>query len=303
MAFKSLFIGVDRYESPLISNLSCSVRDAQALHGLFGDAFGVAESTLLVNEEARRATILRVLQDLQLCGPDDVVVLFFSGHGSDSHHLITHDADPLRLDETAIHLDSLTDLFARIPAKNVLLLLDCCFAGGAGAKVFHAPITAKSPPSAAALLDKISGSGRVIFTAATAEQEAIEDRRRGHGLFTFFIIEALRGAPEVVRGADVPLLSLFEFVTRSVVQAAQHIRHKQEPTLKGAIEGDLTLPVLMKPSTGATSRQSRSSPPPCGFAWSRHYGSRVARTRLSVLTSPAPWPSKESAWCSRRRAR
>jgi hypothetical protein len=53
MAFKSLFIGVDRYESPLVSNLSCSVRDAQALHGLFGDAFGVAESTLLANEEAR----------------------------------------------------------------------------------------------------------------------------------------------------------------------------------------------------------------------------------------------------------
>jgi len=74
-------------------------------------------------------------------------VISISGHGSDSHHLITHDADPLRLNETAIHLDSLTDLFARIPAKNVLLLLNCCFAGRAGAKVFHAPIAAKSPAS------------------------------------------------------------------------------------------------------------------------------------------------------------
>jgi helicase len=244
MAFKSLFIGIDRYESPLISNLSCSVRDAQALHGLLGDAFSATESTLLVNEAATRAAILVALQDLQRSAPGDVVMISFSGHGSDSHHLITYDADPLRLDETAIHLDALTDLFARIPARNVLLLLDCCFAGGAGAKVFHAPIATKSPASASALLDKISGSGRVIFTAATAEQEAIEDRRRGHGLFTFFILEALRGAPEVIRGAYVPLLSLFEFVTRSVVQAARQIRHEQEPTLKGAIQGDLTLPVL-----------------------------------------------------------
>jgi helicase len=244
MALKSLFIGVDRYESPLISNLSCSVRDAQALHGLLGDSFGAAESTLLSNEEATRTAILAALLDLQRASPEDVVVISFSGHGSDSHHLITHDADPLRLDETAIHLDSLTDLFARIPAKNVLLLLDCCFAGGAGAKVFHAPIAAKSPASAAAMLDKISGRGRIIFTAATAEQEAIEDRRRGHGLFTFFVIEALRGAPEVVRGAQVPLLALFDFVTRSVVQAARQIRHEQEPTLKGAIEGNLALPVL-----------------------------------------------------------
>jgi hypothetical protein len=244
VAFKSLFIGVDRYESSLISNLSCSVRDAQALHGLLGDAFGAAESTLLVNDDATRSAILDALQNLQRATPDDVVVISFSGHGSDSHHLITYDADPLHLDETAIHLDALTDLFARSPAKNILLLLDCCFAGGAGAKVFHAPIAAKSPASAAALLDKISGSGRVIFTAATAEQEAIEDHRRGHGLFTFFVVEALRGAPEVVRGGHVPLLSLFEFVTRSVVQAARQIRHEQEPTLKGAIEGDLTMPVL-----------------------------------------------------------
>jgi helicase len=244
MAFKSLFIGVDRYESPLISNLSCSVRDAQALHGLLGDAFGAAESTLLANEQATKAAILAALHALQRATPDDVVVISFSGHGSDSHHLITYDADPLRLDETAIHLDSLTDLFASIPAKNVLLLLDCCFAGGAGAKVFHAPVATKSPASAAALLDKISGRGRVIFTAATAEQEAIEDRRRGHGLFTFFVIEALRGAPEVVRGATVPLLALFDFVTRSVVQAARQIRHEQEPTFKGAIEGELALPVL-----------------------------------------------------------
>jgi len=244
MAFKSVFIGVDQYESPLISNLSCSVRDAKALHGLLGDTFGSTESTLLANEGATQAAILSALEDLQRSAPDDIVVIYFSGHGSDSHHLITYDADPLRLDETAIHLDALTDLFARIPAKNVLLLLDCCFAGGAGAKVFHSPIAAKSPAAASALLDKISGSGRVIFTAATAEQEAIEDRRRGHGLFTFFIIEALRGAPEVVRGARIPLLSLFEFVTRSVVQAARQIRHEQEPTLKGTIVGDLTLPIL-----------------------------------------------------------
>jgi replicative superfamily II helicase len=184
------------------------------------------------------------MRELERSAPDDVVVVAFSGHGSDSHHLIAYDADPRQLDHTAIHLDELTDLFARIPSKNVLLLLDCCFAGGAGAKVFHSPIATKSPASAAALIEKISGKGRLIFTAATAEQEAIEDRRRGHGLFTFFVIEALRGAPEVLTVGGIPLLLLFGFVTRSVVQAARQMRHKQEPTLKGAIEGDLVFPVL-----------------------------------------------------------
>jgi helicase len=32
MAFKGLFIGIDRYDSPEINWLSCANRDAKALH-------------------------------------------------------------------------------------------------------------------------------------------------------------------------------------------------------------------------------------------------------------------------------
>jgi len=50
MALKSLLIGVDRYQSPLVSKLSCCVRVAHALYGLFGDSFGASGSTLVTNE-------------------------------------------------------------------------------------------------------------------------------------------------------------------------------------------------------------------------------------------------------------
>jgi helicase len=244
MAFKSLFIGIDRYDSSLIPNLLCSVRDAQALYGLFCDSFGASDSTLLINGQATRNAIVAAIGELQQSEEDDVVVIAFSGHGSDSHHLITHDADPLSLDTTAIHLDELTDLFSRIPAHNLILFLDCCFAGGAGAKVFHAPIVTKSSTSADALLNKISGKGRLIFTAVTADQEAIEDRKRGHGLFTFYLSEGLRGAPEVIRAGGIPILSLIDFVTRAVIDAARQIRHQQVPTIKGTVEGELIFPTL-----------------------------------------------------------
>jgi helicase len=245
MAFKALFVGIDRYNSPMVSNLSCSVRDANALYGLFSDAFGLSHAKLLVNEQATRTALIQALEDLRLSQPEDVVVIAFSGHGSDSHHLITYDADPLSLDSTAIPLDRLTHLFSQIPATNLLLFLDCCFAGGAGAKVFHAPVATKSMTSAHQLLDKISGKGRLIFTAATAEQEAIEDRRRGHGLFTYYVLEALRGAPEIVKADRLPVLSVVEFVTYSVVAAAAQIRHRQEPTVRGSVEGNLAFPVLI----------------------------------------------------------
>src|ERR1700726_2836257 len=129
MTIKGIFVGVDRYASPLISNLSCSARDAQALYALFADTFGASGMTLLVNEQATRDALSSAMTDLQHASQDDVVIVMFSGHGSDTHHLITHDADPFTLNTTAIHLDELTELFARIPASNVLLILDCCFAG------------------------------------------------------------------------------------------------------------------------------------------------------------------------------
>ena len=245
MSFRSLFIGIDKYRSALISDLCCSARDAQALHGLFGDTFGTGGSVFLTNGQATRAAILDGISELgHQAKPEDVVVIGFSGHGSDSHRLITHDSDPFNLDTTAIHLDELTELFTRIPAGNLILFLDCCFSGSAGAKVFNAPVVTKSPESAEALLSKISGKGRLIFTAGTATQEAIEDRRKGHGLFSFYVIQALRGAGNAVKADSISLLSLVALVTRSVVNGARDMRHEQEPTLKGVVEGDLTFPVL-----------------------------------------------------------
>lgn len=38
MAFRGLFIGVDRYQSPAIGELNCASRDAIALNALFASA-------------------------------------------------------------------------------------------------------------------------------------------------------------------------------------------------------------------------------------------------------------------------
>jgi helicase len=49
MAFRGLFIGIDRYKSNYIDWLSCSVRDAQALDAMFADNLG--EQTVLLTDE------------------------------------------------------------------------------------------------------------------------------------------------------------------------------------------------------------------------------------------------------------
>ena len=56
MAFKGLFIGIDRYASPAVNWLSCASRDAKALHALFTDTLG-GETTLLTDEQATVSAI------------------------------------------------------------------------------------------------------------------------------------------------------------------------------------------------------------------------------------------------------
>jgi helicase len=78
LAFKGLFIGIDRYASPGIAWLGCARRDAVALHGLFTDSMG-GETVLLTDERATLAAIQEEFRNLEAAAPDDVVVNYMEG--------------------------------------------------------------------------------------------------------------------------------------------------------------------------------------------------------------------------------
>jgi helicase len=163
MAFRGLFIGIDRYRSPAIGDLSCARRDATALDALFADTLG-GTSRLLTDADATRSAIEAEFASLADCDAEDTVVIAFSGHGSETHELIPHDADTADLTNTAVPLDSLQEWFSRIPARRLVLFLDCCFSGGLGSKVLQTDVKPRDLRSAEVKLDQIAGDGRLIFT-------------------------------------------------------------------------------------------------------------------------------------------
>src|SRR5712691_8280867 len=122
MALLGLFIGIDRYAAPKINWLSCARRDAIALHALFTDTLGDG-GLLLTAQQATRAEIEVHFRTLAQCDPDDVVIITFSGHGSRTHELITYDADPNDLFNTAIPLSTLAEWFSDIPSRRLLCVL------------------------------------------------------------------------------------------------------------------------------------------------------------------------------------
>lgn len=280
------FVGVDRYQDPSITELSSATRDALALHALFSDNMP-GSFELLCDEVATAARIRTVLTALQASEPDDVVVISYSGHGTSTHELVTHDADVDELAGSCIPLDELTELISRIPARQLICVLDCCFSGGAGAKVLNSPRRPRSAGlrSVAKQLEDLSGAGRLILTASAADEPAWEDGRLGHGLLTYALLEALQGAEAVRRGDRVPIYGLLSFVVEQVRSGAATHGARQTATLRGQMDGEISWPVFSKgplyaerfPEHGAEpvtedvgSLESYGFPPPLLAAWAEH---------------------------------
>ncbi len=181
--------------------------------------------------------------------------LAFSGHGSESHELITYDADIRNLSATAIPLDELTRWFGRIPAKRLIILLDCCFSGGMGAKVLRVEAVPRRLSSVEVQLAQMSGEGRLIITASAANEPAWENPRTGHGYFTHFFLEALQGAAEIIEAGRLPVFRLLEYVTRRVVDAAGQFGHPQHPALRGTMDREISWPVFVPGKRYRTASQ------------------------------------------------
>lgn len=243
MPLKGLFIGIDRCASSGINWLSYARRDAVALHALFTDTFG-GDTTLLTDENATRPEIEERFEGLATCAKDDVIVVSFSGHGTKAHHLVTYDTDVRHLDGTAVPLETLSQWLSCIPACRLICILDCCFSGGAGAKILELDSMPRDIASTEALLEQMSGNGRLILTASTATEAAWENAKLRHGLLTYHLIEALLGAEEVPEAGKLSVYRVLEFVTRRVIDYSAQIGKLQHPALRGKIDGDFSWPVF-----------------------------------------------------------
>jgi replicative superfamily II helicase len=245
VAFRGVFVGIDRYRDSAVPWLAGASRDARAAQALFTDTLGEGPS-LLVDEHATTAAIRKGLEALQgEATADDIVVFFYAGHGSEDHYLVTFDTDPAEVAGTGLGLEGLVELISAIPAKTMLCVLDCCFSGGFGARVLSNGVRSRAavdPVEKA--LGKFAGVGRLTLTASAANEEALESPRHGHGLLTFRFLEALQGVPETRDGGGLSLIKVIEYVIRTVQADAAQLGYTQTPTLRGQFDGAQLWPVL-----------------------------------------------------------
>ena len=155
--------------------------------------YGATDLTLLLNDkEATRQAVLDALDDLaKKANPDDLCILFLSGHGDyrEEKHangppksvfvFCPPDYDPTKPYDTGITNEVLFEKMAAIPCQK-LLILDACHSGGA--------VAGDSPAHGFAP----DGQGPIIMAGCDVDQSSLEHPLFGHGLFTKAILDALQ---------------------------------------------------------------------------------------------------------------
>jgi hypothetical protein len=185
------------------ADLPNTVDDAVGLANILKDggrcAYPAGQVHALTGEGATRDRVLTALDTLaQSTTPQSTVVVYFSGHGyrvttttGPAYYLMPFGYDVNQLYKTAISGAEFTAKLRAIPAQKLLILLDCCRAGGvgeakaAGLEMAKAPL----PPEALALLAE--GKGRVLIASSTETE--LSYAGKPYSAFTLALIEALCG--------------------------------------------------------------------------------------------------------------
>ncbi|MBP0016374.1 MAG: DEAD/DEAH box helicase [Cyanobacteria bacterium SBLK] len=237
MSLLASFIGINRYSDPSIRELTGARRDAEALWALFSDSVPNLQARAIVDAEATVENIRKTLDTtLRAATSNDTVIISFSGHGTPNHQIVAHDTDLKDLVNTTIPMQELATLFQTSNAKKILFILDCCFSGGAPAKVLNNVPIARN---ARITIDVIAGEGRIWLTASKENEPAYELPGSGHGLLTKAFIDVLQAAT-----THVNILEASAEIMAKVRNAAQKIGRSQTPVFLGQITGKLLIPPL-----------------------------------------------------------
>ncbi len=242
MAFLSTFVGVGKHQDPGIRDLIGATRDAKALHSLFVDTIPESNPKLLVDFAATAANIRDALQTtLGMATEKDTVLFFFSGHGSHDHRLAASDTVLSALTESSIGMDELAELFKSTRARAVLCILDCCFSGGAPAKVLEDSPVPRGPGSP---LEIMVGEGRILLSASSTDEVAYELPQSRHGILTKALLDVFLSAV-----GDLDLLASLGDIMQRVQADAARMGVVQTPVLFGSVKGGLLLPRLQPGKT------------------------------------------------------
>lgn len=218
--------------------VSVGIRNYKYINGLKNtenDAKNIAELykthteniKLLLGEQATHDNILKTLNSFfSHASKNDIVVFFFSGHGSKGG-LCAYDT---KSDNTLLSYSELQRVMARCKAQNKQLFIDACFAGGLRNNRRHSVVKTKINP----LMSQIKGI--MLFLSSRSDETSLENRWAGNGFFTQYLIKGLKGGADFNKDRIVTAKEIYTFVSSNVSVRTQK---EQNPVMWGKFNDNM----------------------------------------------------------------
>jgi hypothetical protein len=249
--YRALLIGNSTYpaDEHNLQTLKGPVKDIAVLNraivdrdtGLFADV----DVTLLPEATSGRA--IRALgRFFATATRDDLLLVYFSGHGkldqSGRLHLCMQDTDSTDLLSTAVSSARINEFAGASRARNVVIVLDCCYAGA-----FRG----------SDLGDAVAGPGRYVLASCRGTQLANDATvENGTSFFTQHLVDGLLDAAADQDGDGyVTFSDLYAYVDRRLRETGKQIPQRR-------VDGDGDVRLAKRPQPAAA--QTTAAMPPTG---------------------------------------
>lgn len=299
----AVVIGVSTYEDD-IAELPCAKNDAYRLQSVLQQrsgftpdrvyflANGFDASSGVISLPPTRANILQKLKYVcDAAGPEDLIMLFFAGHGAEISrrpYLITSDTRMDVLSQTALNVDELNSMLDSASTRCVLRVFDACrapFAQGRG-------VADRMTEGLQQAVMKCA-KGWASFSSCSSGEVAHESGELNHGVFTYYLCEGLAGKARNDNGS-ITIEGLVDYVKTSVGNWCDRQTLRQTPHFQSDLSGLLVM------ATSVSSPQE--TPTPAGGPFGElvagvdlYLSQTAADTRRLTFTSKTEWEGISAA--------
>ena len=190
-----------------------------------GGALPDEQIRILIDESATREKIIRAMQEVfGKAGEQDLIMLYFSGHGVPGAFLpIDYDG----LNRKLFHQE-ISSILATSKAKYKVCIADACHSGGL--------LALRSPDRMGNQLMSFyqnlaqSDAGTALIMSSKSDETSLEASGLRHGVFSHFLIRGLKGEADANTDKVIGIKELYDYVYKEVKAYTGNL---QSPVIRG----------------------------------------------------------------------
>lgn len=222
----ALVIGIEKYQDLPASDYSTA--DAKLVKDYFL-SLGIKQRNieLLLNERATGTGIRKVVESWlpNRTQKSSRVFVYYSGHGAPDPgngeaYMVPYDGDPNYLTTTGYPLKNLYDNLGRLPAAEVLVVLDSCFSGAGGRSV----LAKGARPLVMMQRSQVPTKNMAVLAATDGSQISTVSPDKRHGLLTYYFLKS-------IQDGKTHLSEIYKTLKPEVEDEAKLLNVNQTPTL------------------------------------------------------------------------